>query len=174
MFAGKSDELLRRIGRLKYSKMSFMLFKPQIDSRYSSDKVVTHKGQSVSAISVNDAHEIIDQWLVAKTDVVAIDEAQFFSPNDRINLVDAVKLLTGHGCRIIMSGLDLDARGNAFGLMPALMAIADEVVKLKACCSVCGADAPRTVSKAVQTSVIDVGGVEKYEARCLIHFSDTP
>lgn len=170
MFAGKSDELLRRLSRLKYAKKTFSLFKPSIDIRYSTDNVVTHTGTKLLARPVSSAARIIEYWLKNPTEVVAIDEAQFFNSSDSMNIVDVSKELAFRGVRVILAGLDMDANGNPFGLMPELMAIADEVLKLKACCAVCGADANLSYHKTQQENLVELGGEDKYEARCLEHW----
>jgi thymidine kinase len=172
MFAGKSDELLRRINRLKYSKKSASLFKPALDTRYSVMSVVTHAGTNHKAIPVSKAKDILEEWSKNPTNVVAIDEAQFFSSFESPSLVEVCKSLASKGVRVILAGLDMDSFGKGFGSMPELMSIADDVVKLKACCSVCGEDANMTFHKSHQASLVELGGSETYEARCRIHWEN--
>ena len=172
MFAGKSDELLRRLSRLKFAKKTFSLFKPAVDVRYSKDCVVTHSGTKLLARPISTPSKILEYWLKNQTDVIAIDEAQFFDRFDSPSLVEVCRDLSFRGVRIILAGLDMDASGNPFGLMPELMSVADEVIKLKACCSVCGADASMTLHKNHQVALVELGGADKYEPRCRAHWKN--
>ena len=172
MFAGKSDELLRRVNRLKYTKKTYSLFKPSVDTRYSVTSVVTHTGESLHAIPVQGAAQIIEQWSLNKTDVVAIDEAQFFKTSESPSLVDVCHALASSGVQVIIAGLDMDAHGKSFGLMPDILAAADEITKLKACCAVCGDDANMTLHRSRQVNLVELGGSETYEARCRAHWEE--
>ncbi|MDF2699084.1 MAG: tdk [Haloplasmataceae bacterium] len=167
MFAGKTEELIRRIKRLQYAKKNILVFKPVIDDRYSLDEVVSHSGVSIKSIVVKNAKEIL-KYIDEKVDVVAIDEVQFFE-DDIVALCD---YLADKGIRVMVAGLDRDFRGEPFGCMPQLLTKAEFVTKLTAICSVCGAPATRTQrfvnNKPASYSdpVVMVGAAESYEPRC--------
>ncbi|MGY3715986.1 thymidine kinase [Sutcliffiella cohnii] len=170
MFSGKSEELIRRVRRVQFAKQSIQVFKPAIDNRYSDEAVVSHNGTSVLAIPVKDSNTIL-QVLEEKTEVVAIDEVQFF--DDAI--VEVVQQLANKGYRVMVAGLDQDFRGEPFGKVPELMAIAESVTKLQAVCTVCGSPASRTQRlingkpARFDDPIILVGASEAYEARCRHH-----
>ena len=170
MFSGKSEELIRRIRRAQFAKQEVKVFKPTIDNRYREDAVVSHNGNSVIAIPVATPAEMF-RYISAATDVVAIDEVQFFSDD----IIDVVQTLAGRGYRVIAAGLDQDFRGEPFGPVPALMAIAESVTKLQAVCTVCGSPASRTqrlingTPASYDDPVILVGASEAYEPRCRHH-----
>lgn len=170
MFSGKSEELIRRIRRAQFAKQEVKVFKPTIDNRYREDAVVSHNGNSVIAIPVATPAEMF-RYISAATDVVAIDEVQFFSDD----IVDVVQTLADRGYRVIAAGLDQDFRGEPFGPVPALMAIAESVTKLQAVCTVCGSPASRTqrlingAPASYDDPVILVGASEAYEPRCRHH-----
>jgi len=159
MFSGKSEELLRRIHRVELANHPYTLFKPAIDQRYSRDEVVSHKGSRNNCSLISDAKEILN-FQVAE--VVGIDEAQFLAGD----LAAVVEHLAGLGSRVILACLDQDSQGKPFGKMGDLMAVADEVIKLKAVCMKCGADAARTQRLMAAGSQVSVGGADQYEARC--------
>ncbi|MBB5324017.1 thymidine kinase [Anoxybacillus tepidamans] len=170
MFSGKSEELIRRVRRATFAKQEVKVFKPAIDNRYSEEAVVSHNGTSVIAIPVHSAGEIF-QYISEQTDVIAIDEVQFF--NEQI--VDVVQTLADRGYRVIVAGLDQDFRGEPFGPVPTLMAIAESVTKLQAVCTVCGSPASRTQRlingkpASYHDPIILVGASESYEPRCRHH-----
>lgn len=172
MFAGKTDELLRRLRRLKFANKKYTIFKPKLDNRFAESEVVTHEGARLKGVPVDQPIEILEHVKKHPVHVVAIDEAQFFSRNDEQNLVKVVRQLSKMGIRVIVSGLDMDYFGDPFGIMPDIMAIADEVTKLKASCSVCGEDASMSKSKLQFASIVELGGEDKYEPRCLLHWED--
>jgi thymidine kinase len=167
MFAGKTEELIRRIKTLEFAKKNVLVFKPAIDNRYSNTKVVSHAGSSVESIVVPDARSILD-FVKDDTDVVAIDEIQFFD-EDVLLVCD---YLAKKGLRVMAAGLDTDFRAEPFGVMPRLITDAEFVTKLTAVCMKCGAPATRTQrlvnGKPAQYSdpIIMVGAAEAYEARC--------
>lgn len=170
MFSGKTDELIRRLRRATIARQRVQVFKPAIDIRYAVSKVTSHAGNNFSAIPVSSPEEIFDK-LEKETTVVALDEAQFFDPS----VIQVVQNLANRGLRVIVAGLDMDFRGEPFGPMPALMALAENVDKLHAICMVCGENASRT-QRLVNGSpayfddpVVIVGAAELYEARCRIH-----
>ncbi|GIN69760.1 thymidine kinase [Bacillus sp. J14TS2] len=170
MFSGKSEELIRRVRRTIFANQSVLVFKPQLDDRYSVDEIVSHNGTAIMAEPILSAANIL-QRLNEEVDVIAIDEAQFFDQG----LVDIVQQLANQGYRIIIAGLDQDFRGEPFGPMPTLMAIAERVTKLQAVCVVCGSPASRTQRLIngkpanYEDPVIMVGAAESYEARCRHH-----
>ncbi|MCL6617950.1 MAG: thymidine kinase [Anoxybacillus ayderensis] len=170
MFSGKSEELIRRVRRAQFAKQEVKVFKPAIDNRYSEEAVVSHNGTSVIAIPVSGASDI-RKHLTTHTDVVAIDEVQFFDEH----VVDVVQQLADEGYRVIVAGLDQDFRGEPFGPVPTLMAIAESVTKLQAVCTVCGSPASRTQRlingrpASYHDPVILIGASESYEPRCRHH-----
>ncbi len=167
MYSGKSEELIRRVRRAKYGKKQIQVFKPSIDNRYSEESVVSHDGESVKATPIHAPREIFTH-LLPNTDVVAIDEAQFFDST----LISVIQDLANKGIRVLAAGLDTDFRGEAFEPMPELMAEADFVTKLNAICVVCGETASRTQRLVngqpahYHDPIIQVGAKEAYEARC--------
>ena len=139
MFAGKTEELIRRIKVLEFAKKKVMVFKPAIDNRYSETRVVSHAGSSVESIVVGSACEIVEH-VEAQTDVIAIDEVQFFDED----IIEICDYYAKRGKRVMAAGLDMDFRGEPFGVMPVLITKAEFVTKLTAVCTVCGAPATRT------------------------------
>lgn len=170
MFSGKSEELIRRVRRAQFAKQKIAVFKPAIDDRYSEEAVVSHNGSTVIATPVAHSCEI-KEYISEDLDVIAIDEAQFFDEA----IVDIVTELADEGFRVIVAGLDQDFRGEPFGPMPRLMAIAENVTKLQAVCTVCGSPASRTQRlingkpAGYDDPIILVGASEAYEARCRKH-----
>ncbi|GAB4462932.1 MAG: thymidine kinase [Anaerolineales bacterium] len=170
MFSGKTDELIRRLVRAVIAKQKVQVFKPAIDVRYAIEKVTSHTGSNFDAIPVETASEIRTK-LEADTTVVGIDEAQFFDAE----IVPLVQELAGRGIRVIITGLDMDFRGEPFGPMPVLMSTAERVDKLHAICMVCGDEASRTQRLVngkparYNDPVVIVGASELYEARCRKH-----
>ena len=167
MFAGKTEELIRRIKVLEFAKKEIMVFKPQIDNRYSDTKVVSHAGSSVESHVISDAAEILEM-VKPTTQVVAIDEAQFFDDN----ICDVANELADRGIRVMCAGLDTNFKGEPFGPMPLLITEAEFVTKLAAVCNKCGAPATRTQRiinghpASYNDPIILVGASESYEARC--------
>ena len=167
MFAGKTEELIRRINVLKYAKQNLLIIKPAIDNRYSETEIASHSGYRVKSVCINDAKEIL-KYVKDDTDVVAIDEAQFFSHD----LVDVCEYLADNGKRVMVAGLDRDFRGEPFGIMPELLVRAEFVTKLSAVCVKCGAPATRTqrlvngVPASYDDEIVVVGAKEQYEPRC--------
>lgn len=167
MFSGKSEELIRRVRRAKIARQKVAVFKPNLDDRYSLTEVVSHNGEKITCRGVDTSADIL-QLLGPEINVVAIDEVQFFDPG----IVEVCQALVCSGRRVICAGLDQDFRGEPFGEVPTLMALAEEVVKLYAICSVCGGPATRTqrlingLPANYHDPVIMVGSQEHYEARC--------
>lgn len=167
MFAGKTEELIRRIKVLEFAKKEIMVFKPEIDNRYSTTQVVSHAGSSVESYVVKNATDIL-KMVKDSTSVVAIDEVQFFDDD----VCEVCDILANEGKRVMVAGLDTDFRGEPFGPMPTLMTQAEFVTKLTAICNKCGAPATRTQRiingrpANYDDPVILVGASESYEARC--------
>jgi thymidine kinase len=172
MFSGKTDELIRRLRRAIIARQKVQVFKPAIDIRYAVEKVTSHAGPAYDATPIQFAKDIIEN-LELDTTVVGIDEAQFF--DDEIVIVTGE--LAERGVRVIIAGLDTDFRGEPFGCMPALMAQAERVDKVRAICMVCGEEACRTQRMVngqpanYDDPVVIVGASEMYEARCRNHHS---
>ncbi len=167
MFAGKSEELIRRARRALYAKKRVQVFKPCIDSRYDLASVVTHMGVSHEAQPVLDVAELSAN-IDPSAEVILIEEAQFFE----MSLVALCQDLADRGFEVVVGGLDQDFRREPFGPMPNLMAIADEVVKLRAICMKCGKLASHTY-RAIDGKpahrddpTVLIGAAESYEARC--------
>jgi thymidine kinase len=161
MFSGKTEELLRRIKRAKLARQRVQLFKPRVDNRYDEVKVVSHEGLNADALPVSTAQEL-ERATQESTAVVGIDEAQFFGDD----IVATAEALANRGVRVIAAGLDQDYRGQPFGPMPALLAVAEYVTKLHAVCHQCGAQATRSQRIVASEGQLFVGGAAAYEARC--------
>ena len=173
MFAGKTEELIRRINRIKYAKKSVIVFKPEIDNRYSIDEVVSHNQKKVPSISVKSAKQV-KEYLEKLNELpyaICFDEAQFFDQA----LIEIIEDLADQGVRVIVAGLDLDFRGEPFGIMPEILARSEDITKLNAICQVCGNVATRTQRiingqpARYDDPIILVSASEKYEARCRMH-----
>jgi thymidine kinase len=161
MFSGKTEELLRRIKRATLARQPVVLFKPRIDNRYDAVKVVSHEGVNADAVPVSTAADLLAR-VPSGTAVVGIDEVQFFDEA----IVGAAQSLADRGVRVIAAGLDQDWRGNPFGPMPALMAVAEYVAKLHAVCSKCGGPGTRSQRLVAAEGQLFVGGAAEYESRC--------
>ncbi|MEO7712576.1 MAG: thymidine kinase [Gemmatimonadaceae bacterium] len=168
MFSGKSEELIRRVRRALIAKRRVQVFKSHLDERYAGlYHVSSHDGRSVQAVPV-DSPEQIGRALLPDTQVVAIDEAQFMP----IGIVALATTLAASGRRVILAGTDTDFRGEPFGPMPQLLAVAEQVDKLHAICVLCGNPASRNQRlidgrpARYDSPTIMVGGDESYEARC--------
>ena len=167
MFAGKTEELIRRINVLSYARKNILVFKPKIDDRYSTTEIASHAGSKVPCIVISEAKEILDH-VNYDTDVVAIDEVQFFDED----VVDICEYLADSGLRVMVAGLDKDFRGEPFGVLPDLLTRAEFVTKLTAVCAKCGAPATRTQRlingkpASFNDPIVLVGAKEAYEPRC--------
>lgn len=160
MFSGKTEELIRRMKRAKFAKQSVEIFKPAVDTRYSEEDVVSHEGNSIHSTPVETSASIL--LLGSDTEVVGIDEAQFFDDN----LINVCNELANRGTRVIVAGLDLDFKGIPFGPMPALCAIADEVTKVHAICVHCGALAYVSHRTVDEEKRVLLGEQTVYEPLC--------
>lgn len=167
MYSGKSEELIRRIRRAKIARQKVQVFKPEIDVRYSKDDVVSHCGEKEDAIPIKHSNDII-KLLEEDTEVVAVDEVQFFDDN----IVQILNKIADDNKRVICAGLDMDFRGEPFGCVPKLMATAEFVDKIQAICMVCGNPATRTQRLIdgkpanYNGEIVLIGATESYEARC--------
>lgn len=161
MFSGKTEELIRRISRAHIARLNTKLFKPDIDTRYSANHVVSHDKRKLEAINVESPMEILG--LSVDADVVGIDEIQFFGEE----LVDVCQKLANGGKRVIVAGLDKNYKGQPFSPLPNMMCTADYVTKLQAICMTCGAPANNTHRLAKEkTQEILLGERFEYEALC--------
>lgn len=178
MFSGKTEELLRRAERARIAKKEVLLFKPELDTRYAIEQVVTHYGRALACrrlptdIAWEGFSESITDPRSPSTDVFAFDEAHFFGPS----FPKLCERLVYLGTRVIVAGLDLNFRGEPFGPMPEILALADEAIKLTAVCSSCGAPATRSQRLVDGVPVtggpeVLIGGLESYEPRCREHFA---
>ena len=167
MFAGKSEELIRLVRRSLYARKKVQVFKHALDDRFHRSAVATHNGVQIDAVPVRNTQELIS-FIEPDTEVVAIEEAQFFDEK----LIRLCVELADGGKTVIAAGLDQDFRRQPFGIMPHLMAIADEVIKLRAICVVCGCPASHTQRlvdgrpAGWDEPTILVGAEDHYEARC--------
>ena len=161
MFSGKTEELIRRLKRAQIAKKQVQVFKPKIDVRYDEVKIVSHSAQALPSRPIERAEEIL-QSLAPDTEVVGIDEVQFFG----MELIPVVEALANKGLRVVCAGLDQDFRGKPFEPMPQLLAIAEFITKELAICVVCGNPANRSQRIVSNTERVVVGAEGDYQARC--------
>ena len=162
MFSGKTEELIRRMKRAQFAKLKVEIFKPQIDTRYSADEVVSHDKNAIRSTPVESSGSILLMAGDGAADVVGIDEAQFFDDG----LVEVCTKLANQGIRVIVAGLDMDFRGVPFGPMPALCAVAEDVYKVHAICVRCGALAYVSHRLVANEKRILLGETAEYEPIC--------
>ncbi|MCK9612398.1 MAG: thymidine kinase [Bacteroidales bacterium] len=160
MFSGKTEELIRRLKRAKYAKQIVEIFKPEIDTRYDIERIVSHNDNSINSTPVQSSSQIL--LLSTDVDVVGIDEAQFFDHE----IVNVCNILAERGVRIIVAGLDMDYLGKPFGPMPALMATAEYVTKVHAICVRCGNLAYVSHRKIQNDKLVFLGESDTYEPLC--------
>ncbi|MFI5450682.1 thymidine kinase [Pedobacter sp. UC225_61] len=160
MFSGKTEELIRRLKRAQIAKLNVEIFKPKTDTRYDETAVVSHDLNSIQSTPVNSSSAIL--LLGANTQVVGIDEAQFFDED----LPEVCNKLALKGIRVIIAGLDMDFLGKPFGPMPALLAIAEHVTKVNAVCMRCGSPAVYSYRTVANDAKILLGEKDSYEPRC--------
>jgi thymidine kinase len=165
MFSGKTEELIRRLKRAQIARLNVEIFKPSADTRYDDSAVVSHDLNSINSTPVDHSSSIL--LLGSNTQVVGIDEAQFFDDG----LPDICVKLASKGIRVIIAGLDMDFKGQPFGPMPALMAIAEEVTKVHAVCVMCGSPATFSYRTVANESRVLLGEKESYEPRCRICYN---
>jgi len=165
MFSGKTEELIRRLRRAQFAKLNVEIFKPKTDVRYDENAVVSHDLNSIQSTPVENSASIL--LLGTNTEVVGIDEAQFFDEG----LPEVCNKLANRGIRVVVAGLDMDFQGKPFGPVPALMAIAELVTKVHAVCVQCGGPATYSFRTVENPGKILLGEKESYEPRCRICFN---
>jgi thymidine kinase len=161
MFSGKSEELIRRLRRAQIARQKVQIFKPKFDSRYSDAEIVSHSAMRMSSENVASSADLLKD-VEADTEVVGIDEGQFFDDN----LPAVCNTLAGRGKRVIVAGLDQDYLGKPFEPMPQLLAIAEYITKTLAICMVCGSPANHTQRLVASSDRLLLGAQGTYEARC--------
>ncbi len=161
MFSGKSEELIRRLRRAAIARLRLQVFKPALDTRYAEEEIVSHSQWRIPSVAVESSGDV-QRLLDPRTEVIGIDEAQFFDEG----LPGVCSHLADLGKRVIVAGLDMDYRGVPFGPMPQLLAIAEQVQKITAICSRCGAPANYTQRLVASREQVVVGAADVYEARC--------
>jgi len=161
MFSGKTEELIRRIKRAQLASLACEIYKPIIDTRYSKDEIMSHNKNSISAIRIEKASDIIKK--TKNPNVIAIDEAQFFEKD----IVPTCKKLADSGIRVIVSGLDMDFLGSPFGSMPELLSIAEKITKIHAICVDCGyiANHSHRINNE-NKNIVELGASQNYKALC--------
>ena len=165
MFSGKTEELLRRLKRAQFAKLNIAVFKPKIDKRYDTQKVVSHDENTIQATPIDCAENILK--LANEAQVVAIDEAQFFNSD----LVGVSNELANAGVRVIIAGLDMDFLGNPFGVMPQILAIAEHITKVHAICVECNGIANHSFRKNANKNLVQLGEKQEYKPLCRSCFS---
>ena len=189
MFAGKTEELLRRVRRAEVAGRRVEVVGHVLDNRRGAGTVSSHSGLAIPSRTARDAHDL--ETVVREggpLDLVAVDEAQFFGPA----LVGVVQRLADDGLVVVVAGLDVTFDAQPFEPLPTLVALAERVDKLTAVCAVCGEDAAfhvRVVTTGARTddarqngggedplvpAAEHVGGAESYEARCRAHLPSAP
>ena len=163
MFSGKTEELITRIKKADFTKKKVIVFKPEIDKRYSDDFIVSHNDEKIKCVKIKNIEEI-NKYL--DSDIFAFDETQFFNQK----IVDICLNLIKDGKRVIIAGLDRDSNAKPFGPMPDILAHADYVTKLNAVCTQCGDVATYSYRIVKNNKQILIGESEKYEARCVTCF----
>ncbi|MBS1651063.1 MAG: thymidine kinase [Bacteroidetes bacterium] len=165
MFSGKTEELIRRLKRARFAKQKVEIFKPQIDTRYHVENVVSHSGNEILSSPVPSSANIL--ILASDVDVVGIDEAQFFDNE----LPNVCRELANRGVRVIVAGLDMDYTGKPFGAIPQLLATAEYVTKVHAICMHCGELAYISHRKIQNNALVVLGETESYEPLCRTCFN---
>jgi thymidine kinase len=164
MFSGKTEELIRRLKRAQLANLQVEIYKPTIDTRYSKNSIVSHNSAEALSTSVESAASIL--LLSTNANVIGIDEAQFFDKG----IVDVCNTLANNGKRVVVAGLDMDFKGNPFGFMSQLMAIAEYTTKLQAICMHCGNLAHYSHRKSKTNNIIELGELSIYEPLCRMCF----
>lgn len=168
MFSGKTEELIRRLRRAQIARLTVEIFKPRTDTRFDETAVVSHNANYIQSTPVDNSSSIL--LLGSDVQVVGIDEAQFFDDE----LPNVCNILANRGVRVIVAGLDMDYKGNPFGPMPTLMAIAESVTKVHAVCVKCGNPALYSYRLVANDATVLLGEKESYEPRCRVcyHLTD--
>ncbi|NLW59285.1 MAG: thymidine kinase [Firmicutes bacterium] len=162
MFAGKTDELIRRLERHSIAKRRVALVRPDLDTRTS--KVRTHNGKEFDSITVDSNDTATIAQIIEANEVIGFDEGEFFGEA----VYQLLKAYEQNGTDkiFIVGGLDMDSEGEPFGIMPRLMAIASEITKLHAVCENCFQPANISYSLVEKKTQVLVGGKDKYKALC--------
>ena len=161
MFSGKTQELIRRLRLAMIARQKVQVFNSALDTRYAKDHIVSHDAVRIPALTAQRARQILE-LVEPETQVVGIDEVQFFDEE----IVAVCEALADQGRRVVVAGLDQDYRGEPFPVTARLMGVAEFVTKNLAICSVCGNPANRSQRLSVSKKLIEVGTLDKYEARC--------
>jgi thymidine kinase len=173
MFAGKSEELVKRLRRFKIAGIIFKVFNHALDIRYSKNSIASHSKDSWKAYGIADPQEILKK-VTKRTQIVVIDEVQFFN-KEILTVINELLLQKKH---VIVAGLDTNFRGEPFGTMPDLLALADgEIVKLKAVCAICKKWTATRTQRILQNGkpapfsdpLVKIGALDLYQARCRAH-----
>ena len=160
MFSGKTEELIRRLKRAKIANQRVEIYKPKIDTRYDELSVVSHDANTILATHIENSYKLLEN--TEGVDVVGIDEAQFFDKN----LTEVCQKLALKGIRVVVAGLDMDYRGEPFGPVPQLLAVAEYITKVHAICSHCGNLATHSYRKVANNEQVMLGEKDTYEPRC--------
>ena len=161
MFSGKSEELMRRLRRAMIARKRVQVFKPDLDSRYSKEEIVSHSDSRLQAEVVTSASEILRR-LDWRTQVIGIDEANFMGTD----VIEVAQQLADTGKQVLIAGLDTDFMGRPFPPIPDLLALAESITKTLAICMRCGNPAKHTQRLVESEALIVVGAAGMYEARC--------
>lgn len=161
MWSGKTEELIRRLIKCQVAGMKIQVFKPAKDRRFADTQIVSRTGYKLDATPVENSHDLMEK-VQPDTQVVAVDEVQFFDPE----IVAACEDLANKGKRVLAAGLDTDFEGKTFGPIGDIFCIAEHVTKLSAVCVVCNNPATRSYRIAGGKAQVEIGSEDKYEARC--------
>ena len=160
MFSGKTEELLKKLKKAELAKIKIAVFKPEIDSRYDGNKIVSHNKNTINSIAIKKAKDILSN--INDAQIIAIDEAQFFKED----LISVCNKLANEGRKVIVSALDMDFLGEPFGFIPQLLAIAEKITKVHAICVDCGNDANYSFRKSSNKELICLGEKNEYKPLC--------
>ena len=160
MFSGKTEELIRRLKRARIANQQVEIFKPAIDTRYDQNNVISHDANEINATPIENSKKILT--ISENVTVIGIDEAQFFDSE----LPAVCQTLALRGVRVIVAGLDMDYRGEPFGPLPQLLAVAEYITKVHAICQHCGNLATHSYRFATEENTVLLGAKDRYEPRC--------
>ena len=162
MYSGKTTELLSFVEIYKLGRKKIKVFKPKMDVRYGVDKVRAHSGIEERAVAVERPEEILN-IIDGDEKAIFVDEVQFLSTE----IYDVAKKLIDNGIDVFCAGLDMTYKQNPFETTSRLLSLADNVIKKRAVCFVCGEhNATLSFKISGEESEIDIGGKEKYIAVC--------
>ena len=162
MFSGKTEELIRRLNRAKIANQKVQIFKPLKDDRYHETAVVSHNENAIESLPIAKSTDIYSN--ITDVNVVGVDEAQFFDSE----IIEVCQKLAISGIRVVVAGLDMDFRGEPFGPIPQLLAVAEYITKVHAICPHCGSLATHSYRLTAETDTVVLGEKDKYEPRCRI------